>query len=170
MGGETHRVPEPFLVIATQNPIDMEGTYPLPEAQLDRFMFNIKLEYLSNDEELSMVKSTTSNRKVGLQKIISGSDIEFFQQLIRKIPVADNVMNYAVSLARKTRPEQSEAPQIINDYVSWGAVRAPHSFSAGSKCHAAINGKYSPDIEDVKESHLFSASHHSQLQSRSRKH
>jgi len=149
--GELHALPLPFFVLATQNPIEQEGTYPLPEAQLDRFMFNIKLEYLSNDEELSMVKSTTSNRKVGLQKIISGDDIEFFQQLIRKIPVADNVMNYAVSLARKTRPEQAEAPQIINDYVSWGAgPRASQFLVLGAKCHAAINGKYSPDIEDVK--------------------
>lgn len=149
--GELHALPLPFFVLATQNPIEQEGTYPLPEAQLDRFMFNIKLEYLSNDEELSMVKSTTSNRKAELKKIISGSDIEFFQQLIRKIPVADNVMNYAVTLARKTRPEQSEAPQIINDYVSWGAgPRASQFLVLGAKCHAAINGKYSPDIEDVK--------------------
>ena len=149
--GELHSLPLPFFVLATQNPIEQEGTYPLPEAQLDRFMFNIKLEYLSNDEELSMVKNTTSNRKVGLKKIISGSDIEFFQQLIRKIPVADNVMNYAVTLARKTRPEQPEAPQIINDYVSWGAgPRASQFLVLGAKCHAAIHGKYSPDIEDVK--------------------
>ena len=149
--GEMHSLPLPFFVLATQNPIEQEGTYPLPEAQLDRFMFNIKLDYLSNDEELAMVKSTTSSQKSVLQKIISAQDIKFFQQLIRKIPVADNVMNYAVTLARKTRPTESEAPQIINDYVSWGAgPRASQFLVLGAKCHAAIKGKYSPDIEDVK--------------------
>lgn len=149
--GQLHSLPLPFFVLATQNPIEQEGTYPLPEAQLDRFMFNIKLEYLSNDEEMAMVKNTTSNRKSGLNKIISASDIQYFQQLIRKIPVAENVMSYAVTLARKTRPSESEAPQIINDYVSWGAgPRASQFLVLGAKCHAAINGKYSPDIEDVK--------------------
>lgn len=149
--GELHQLPLPFFVLATQNPIEQEGTYPLPEAQLDRFMFDIRLEYLSNEEELAMVKSTTSLKKSQLQKIISGSDIQFFQQLIRKIPVADNVMNYAVYLARKTRPNEKEAPQIISDYVSWGAgPRASQFLVLGAKCHAAIHGKYSPDIEDVK--------------------
>ncbi|MEO5674622.1 MAG: MoxR family ATPase, partial [Chitinophagales bacterium] len=149
--GQLHSLPLPFFVLATQNPIEQEGTYPLPEAQLDRFMFNIKLEYLSNDEEMAMVKNTTSNRKSNLGKIISASDIQYFQQLIRKIPVAENVMSYAVTLARKTRPAESEAPQIINDYVSWGAgPRASQFLVLGAKCHAAINGKYSPDIEDVK--------------------
>jgi MoxR-like ATPase len=149
--GELHPLPLPFFVLATQNPIEQEGTYPLPEAQLDRFMFNIRLEYLTNDEELLMVRNTTSNRKSDLHKIISATDIQFFQQLIRKIPVPDNVMNYAVTLARKTRPGQPEAPQIINDYVSWGAgPRASQFLVLGAKCHAAINGKYSPDMEDVK--------------------
>jgi len=149
--GEMHDLPLPFFVLATQNPIEQEGTYPLPEAQLDRFMFNIKLDYLTNDEEVAMVKNTTSNRKVELQKIISTHEIKFFQQLIRKIPVAENVMNYAVTLARKTRPNEKEAPQVINEYVSWGAgPRASQFLVLGAKCHAAINGKYSPDIEDVK--------------------
>jgi len=149
--GELHRLPLPFFVLATQNPIEQEGTYPLPEAQLDRFMFNIKLDYLTNDEELSMVKNTTALRQTELKKIISASDIKFFQQLIRKIPVPDNVMNYAVALARKSRPGQSETPSMINDYVSWGAgPRASQFLVLGAKCHAAIQGKYSPDIEDVK--------------------
>jgi MoxR-like ATPase len=149
--GQLHPLPLPFFVLATQNPIEQEGTYPLPEAQLDRFMFDIRLDYLLNDEEVNMVKATTSYRQTSLQKIVSGSDIQFFQQLIRKIPVADNVLNYAVSLARKTRPGQSEAPSGVTDYVSWGAgPRASQFLVLGAKCHAAINGKYSPDIEDVK--------------------
>jgi MoxR-like ATPase len=151
IGGTRHKLPDPFFVLATQNPIEQEGTYPLPEAQLDRFMFNIKLDYLSNDEELMMVKNTTTLRNVELKKIIATSDIKFFQQLIRKIPVAENVMNYAVSLARKSRPNQPEAPSVINDYISWGAgPRASQFLVLGAKCHAAIHGKYSPDIEDVK--------------------
>lgn len=149
--GQLHALPLPFFVLATQNPIEQEGTYPLPEAQLDRFMFNIKLDYLENDEEITMVKNTTSSRNVALNKIISGTDIRYFQQLIRKIPVADNVLNYAVSIARKTRPGQSEAPAVVNEYVSWGAgPRASQFLVLGAKCHAAINGKYSPDMEDVK--------------------
>lgn len=149
--GHLHALPLPFFVLATQNPIEQEGTYPLPEAQLDRFMFNIKLDYLLNDEEIAMVKGTTSSRKITLDKIVSGSDIQFFQQLVRKIPVADNVLNYAVALARKTRPGQPEAPAVVNEYVSWGAgPRASQFLVLGAKCHAAINGKYSPDIEDVK--------------------
>ena len=149
--GQLHPLPLPFFVLATQNPIEQEGTYPLPEAQLDRFMFDIRLDYLLNQEELTMVKSTTSYKQPLLKKIISGSDIQFFQQLVRKIPVADNVLNYAVTLARKTRPGQAEAPAAVNDYVSWGAgPRASQFLVLGAKCHAAINGKYSPDIEDVK--------------------
>lgn len=149
--GQLHALPLPFFVLATQNPIEQEGTYPLPEAQLDRFMFNIKLDYLESDEEITMVKNTTSSRNIALNKIISGTDIRYFQQLIRKIPVADNVLNYAVSLARKTRPGQPEAPAVVNEYVSWGAgPRASQFLVLGAKCHAAINGKYSPDMEDVK--------------------
>lgn len=149
--GQLHTLPLPFFVLATQNPIEQEGTYPLPEAQLDRFMFNIKLDYLLNDEEIAMVKGTTSSQRSSVEKIVSGSDIQFFQQLVRKIPVADNVLNYAVALARKTRPGQPEAPAVVNDYVSWGAgPRASQFLVLGAKCNAAINGKYSPDIEDVK--------------------
>lgn len=149
--GQLHTLPLPFFVLATQNPIEQEGTYPLPEAQLDRFMFNIKLDYLLNEEEIAMVKGTTSSQQRSVNKIVSGSDIQFFQQLVRKIPVADNVLSYAVALARKTRPGQQEAPAVVNDYVSWGAgPRASQFLVLGAKCNAAINGKYSPDIEDVK--------------------
>ncbi len=149
--GQLHTLPLPFFVLATQNPIEQEGTYPLPEAQLDRFMFNIKLDYLLNDEEIAMVKGTTSSQRSSVEKIVSGSDIQFFQQLVRKIPIADNVLKYAVALARKTRPGQPEAPAVVNDYVSWGAgPRASQFLVLGAKCNAAINGKYSPDIEDVK--------------------
>jgi MoxR-like ATPase len=149
--GETHQLPLPFFVLATQNPIEQEGTYPLPEAQLDRFMFNIKLDYLTSDQELTMVMKTTSAQKYPLNKIISGADIKFYQQLIRRIPVADNVLKYAVALARKTRPNTSESQSIVNDYISWGAgPRASQFLVLGAKCHAAIHGKYSPDIEDVK--------------------
>lgn len=149
--GQLHPLPLPFFVLATQNPIEQEGTYPLPEAQLDRFMFNIKLDYLLNEEEIAMVKGTTSSLRSSVEKIVSGSDIQFFQQLVRKIPIADNVLNYAVALARKTRPGQPEAPAVVNDYVSWGAgPRASQFLVLGAKCNAAINGKYSPDIEDVK--------------------
>ena len=149
--GEMHPLPLPFFVLATQNPIEQEGTYPLPEAQLDRFMFNIQLDYLSSDEELNMVKSTTASGKAELRKIISAREIIFFRKLIRKIPVPDNVMNYAVTLARKTRPGQPEAPAVINDYVSWGAgPRASQFLVLGAKCHAALHGKYSPDKDDVQ--------------------
>jgi len=149
--GHLHPLPLPFFVLATQNPIEQEGTYPLPEAQLDRFMFNISLDYLKADEELLMVKNTTSNREVNLEKIIGGDNIRAFQKLVRKIPVADNVANYAVELARRTRPNTVGAPQVINDYLSWGAgPRASQFLVLGAKCHGALNGKYSPDIEDVK--------------------
>jgi len=149
--GEMHRLAKPFFVLATQNPIEQEGTYPLPEAQLDRFMFNIKLDYPSFNEEVDVVKNTTTNRKVDLNKIVSGEQITEFQQLVRKIPIADNVLEYAVSLASKTRPGQTGAADIVNQYLSWGAgPRASQCLVLGAKCHAAVSGKYSPDIEDVK--------------------
>ncbi len=150
-GGETHKLPAPFLVLATQNPIEQEGTYPLPEAQLDRFMFNITLDYPSYEEEIAVVKNTTSEYKADLKNILSGEQIIGFQNLIRKIPIADNVLEYAVSLASKTRPGKSMATQAVNDYISWGAgPRASQYLVLGAKCHAAISGKYSPDIEDVQ--------------------
>jgi len=150
-GGDTHKLPAPFLVLATQNPIEQEGTYPLPEAQLDRFMFNITLDYPSYEEEIAVVKNTTSEYKPDLKNILSGEQIIGFQNLIRKIPIADNVLEYAVTLASKTRPGKGMATQAVNDYISWGAgPRASQYLVLGAKCHAAISGKYSPDIEDVQ--------------------
>jgi MoxR-like ATPase len=151
VAGVRHNLPSPFFVLATQNPIEQEGTYPLPEAQLDRFMFNIPLDYPSYEEEISVVKSTTSNKKVELKHIVTGAQIIDFQQLIRKIPIADNVLEYAVGLATKTRPNTPRATSIVNNYISWGAgPRASQYLVLGAKCHAAIRGKYSPDIEDVQ--------------------
>ncbi|TKC12118.1 MoxR family ATPase [Pedobacter polaris] len=149
--GYTHGLPQPFFVLATQNPIEQEGTYPLPEAQLDRFMFNIQLNYPAFADELTIVKNTTSNREVKLEKIINASEIQYFQKLIRNIPVTDNVLEYAVKLASKTRPHTEHASEAINNYVSWGAgPRASQFLVLGAKCHAAISGKYAPDIEDVQ--------------------
>lgn len=149
--GLRHVLPNPFFVLATQNPIEQEGTYPLPEAQLDRFMFNIYLSYPSFADELEIVKNTTSNRDVELKKVIDAKQIQYFQKLVRNIPVADNVVEYAVKLASKTRPNTQLATEEINKYISWGAgPRASQFLVIGAKCHAAISGKYSPDIEDVQ--------------------
>ena len=151
VNGVRHILPSPFFVLATQNPIEQEGTYPLPEAQLDRFMFNITLDYPSYEEEIEVVKATTKQTKYDLKNIVTGEQILFFQQLIRKIPIADNVLEYAVTLASKTRPNTKMATQEVNDYISWGAgPRASQYLVLGAKCHAAISGKYSPDIEDVQ--------------------
>ncbi|MCB9053011.1 MAG: AAA family ATPase [Lewinellaceae bacterium] len=151
VGGIRHPLPSPFFVLATQNPIEQEGTYPLPEAQLDRFMFNIPLDYPSYDEEIEVVKGTTSVLNYELKHVLTGSQIKSFQQLIRKVPIADNVLEYAVSLATKTRPNTGRATQKVNDYISWGAgPRASQYLVLGAKCHSAIHGKYSPDIEDVQ--------------------
>ena len=151
VGGVTYTLPKPFFVLATQNPIEQEGTYPLPEAQLDRFMFNVFLSYPSFQEELQVVKNTTANRKVELKKILNAEEIIYFQQLVRNIPVTDNVLEYAVSLVAKTRPNTSAATEEINKFISWGAgPRASQYLVLGAKCHAAITGKYSPDIEDVQ--------------------
>jgi MoxR-like ATPase len=150
-GGKRYELGNPFFVLATQNPIEQEGTYPLPEAQLDRFMFNVWLDYPSFEEEVMVVKSTTGNNKTSLNKILTAEEIVFFQDLIRRIPVPDNVLEYAVKLATKTRPASSTAPEVTKKYLSWGAgPRASQYLVIGAKCHAAINGKYSPDIEDVK--------------------
>ncbi len=151
VAGHVHLLPKPFLVLATQNPIEQEGTYPLPEAQLDRFMFNIFLDYPSYQQEVDIVKSTTSGQKVELKPVVSSAEIMFFQQLIRKIHIADNVLEYAVALTNKTRPNTEMATPKINNYISWGAgPRASQFLVLGAKCHAAINGKYSPDKEDVQ--------------------
>jgi MoxR-like ATPase len=151
VAGDRHVLPAPFFVLATQNPIEQEGTYPLPEAQLDRFMFNIPLDYPSYQEEIAVVKSTTGADKATLKHILNDTQILAFQKLVRKIPVSDNVLEYAVSLATKTRPGTERATAKVNDYISWGAgPRASQYLVLGAKCHAAIGGKYSPDIEDVR--------------------
>lgn len=149
--GHRYKLDEPFFVLATQNPIEQEGTYPLPEAQLDRFMFNLILDYPSFEEELNVVKNTTTERKVSVNKVVGGEEIVFFQQLIRRIPVTDNVYEYCVKLASKTRPGTGMAPKVVNDFVSWGAgPRASQYLVSAAKTHAVLRGKFSPDIEDVK--------------------
>ena len=151
VSGKRHQLDLPFFVLATQNPIEQEGTYPLPEAQLDRFMFSINLDYPSYEEEINVVKSTTAAKKIALDKKMAATEILYFQQLIRRIPIADNVLEYAVKLVNNTRPNRSGSQAMVNNYISWGAgPRASQYLVLGAKCHAAINGKYSPDIDDVK--------------------
>jgi MoxR-like ATPase len=151
VAGARHALPKPFFVLATQNPIEQEGTYPLPEAQLDRFMFNIPLDYPSYQEEVQVVRNTTSDEKYALKNVLTGEQILGFQSLVRKIPITDNVLEYAVSLASKTRPGTTMATPEVNNYISWGAgPRASQYLVLGAKCHAAIQGKYSPDREDVQ--------------------
>jgi len=149
--GITHTLAKPFFVLATQNPIEQEGTYPLPEAQLDRFMFNVYLDYPSFKEELQVVKNTTSGIHPEVNKVLNAEQIIYFQQLVRNIPVADNVLEYAVKLVSKTRPGGEHAAPQVKRLLNWGAgPRASQFLILGAKCHAVINGKYSPDIEDVK--------------------
>jgi len=149
--GKRYDLDKPFFVLATQNPIEQEGTYPLPEAQLDRFMFNIWLDYPSFKEEMQVVKQTTTTQSIKLKHILSAEEITYFQNLIRKIPVADNVIEYAVRLVNKTRLNSEFSSDVAKKYLSWGAgPRASQYLIVGAKCHAAINGKFSPDIEDVK--------------------
>lgn len=151
IAGQKHNLSKPFFVLATQNPIEQEGTYPLPEAQLDRFMFMVNLDYPSFEQEISIVKNTTSNKKMKVNKILSGADIIAFQELIRKVPVADNVVEYAVNLVHKTRPGIENASEVSKKYLEWGAgPRASQNLVLAAKCNALINGKYSPDIEDIK--------------------
>jgi MoxR-like ATPase len=151
VSGVRHELPAPFFVLATQNPIEQEGTYPLPEAQLDRFMFNIPLTYPSYEEEIAVVKTTTGQDRKQLKNILSAIEIIEFQKLVRKIPIADNVLEYAVKLATRTRPGTPQATSEVNEYISWGAgPRASQYLVLGAKCHAAISGKYSPDKEDVQ--------------------
>lgn len=147
--GQNYPLPSPFFVLATQNPIEQEGTYPLPEAQLDRFMFMILLDYPSFQEEVDIVRQTTGTLQSELPKVMSGEDILYFQQLVRRVPVPDNVLEYAVSLVHKTRP--SEQNTAAAQYIAYGAgPRASQYLILGAKCHALLHGKYSPDIEDVK--------------------
>ncbi len=149
--GNTYKLNDPFFVLATQNPIEQEGTYPLPEAQLDRFMFNVVLDYPSYEQELQIVKQTTSNNTLELTTVMNSEEILRYQELIRKIPVADNVLEYVVSLVNKTRPSSEKGNTNMKQYIEWGAgPRASQYMLLAAKCHAAINGKYSPDIDDVR--------------------
>ncbi|MBK9287289.1 MAG: MoxR family ATPase [Flavobacteriales bacterium] len=149
--GLTRRLPEPFFVLATQNPIEQEGTYPLPEAQLDRFMFNIWVDYPTYQEELAVVRATTSDVHQQVNPVLNAEEIAYFQGLVRRIPVPDNVLEYAVKLATRTRPGQPGTPAMINDHISWGAgPRASQYLVIGAKCHALVRGRFSPDIEDVQ--------------------
>ena len=151
ISGTNYPLPKPFFVLATQNPIEQEGTYPLPEAQLDRFMFNMVLDYPSAEEEINIVKATTSSSSAAVSNILSGEEIIAFQELVKRVPVADNVYEYAVSLVRRTRAGRDQATDKINEYVEYGAgPRASQYLIIGAKAHALISGKYSPDIEDVQ--------------------
>ncbi len=151
IAGVTHKLPEPFFVLATQNPIEQEGTYPLPEAQLDRFMFNIFLDYPSFDEEINIVKSTIGGDMYEPRQVIDLDEIIYYQKLLQKIPVADNVYKYAVNLSIITRPETEKAHEWANKYLAWGAgPRSSQNLIVAAKCHAVLAGKLSPDIEDVQ--------------------
>ncbi|MBS1782538.1 MAG: MoxR family ATPase [Bacteroidetes bacterium] len=150
-GGQLYQLPLPFFVLATQNPIEQEGTYPLPEAQLDRFMFMISLDYPDFAEEVSIVRNTTGASTTSLSKSMDATEIRFFQELVRRVPVPDNVLEYAVSLVHKTRPANTLAPAIAKQFIAYGAgPRASQYLILGAKCHALLHGKYSPDIEDVQ--------------------
>ncbi|MBI3365288.1 MAG: MoxR family ATPase, partial [Ignavibacteriae bacterium] len=150
-GGRTYNLDLPFFVLATQNPIEQEGTYPLPEAQLDRFMFNLWLDYPSEKEEQEIVKSTTSMYVPKLDHILGTEEILFYQDLVRRVPVADNVIAYAVGLVTRTRPKMANAPQFIRDWLSWGAgPRASQYLILGAKTRAILDGRHSPDIDDVR--------------------
>ncbi|AOW19558.1 AAA family ATPase [Urechidicola croceus] len=151
IAGHHHKLSLPFFVLATQNPIEQEGTYPLPEAQLDRFMFSILLNYPTFEEEVAVVKKTTADNQVNINSLFTAEEILEYQKLIRRIPIADNVIEYAVKLVAKTRPNTYNTPDIVNNYIDWGAgPRASQNLILGAKVNAAINGKFSPDIEDVR--------------------
>lgn len=149
--GHEYKLPNPFFVLATQNPIEQEGTYPLPEAQLDRFMFQVILDYPSFEEEVSIVRNTTGSGNVTLETVLTAEEIAYFQELVRRVPVPDNVLEYAVGLVHKTRPGNENAPETAKQYIAYGAgPRASQYLILGAKCHALLSGKYSPDIEDVQ--------------------
>lgn len=151
IAGENFDLPKPFFVLATQNPIEQEGTYPLPEAQLDRFMFNIQLDYPTFEDEVKIIQNTTSDIDEKISPVISSEEIVAYQDLIRRVPVNDNVVKYAVELVQKTRPNTPNASSITNEFIDWGAgPRAAQFLVLGAKCNALLNGKYSPDIEDIQ--------------------
>jgi len=152
VAGHNYKLDLPYFVLATQNPIEQEGTYPLPEAQLDRFMFAINLDYPSFSEEVEVVKLTTSGTQQSVNALFNAQEIIDFQNLVRRVPVADNVVEYAVTLVGKTRPKSQTAPEIIKNYVDWGAgPRASQNLILAAKANAALHGKFSPDIEDVQK-------------------
>lgn len=149
--GVTHQLPEPFFVLATQNPIEQEGTYPLPEAQLDRFMFNLWLNYPSYEEEIKVVQTTTSGYNAQLNKVLTAQEILTFQDLIRRVPVADNVIQFAVKVSNMTRPVNGNSPQFIKQWITWGAgPRASQYLILAAKSRAVIQGRFTPNIDDVK--------------------
>lgn len=151
IAGETYKLAEPYFVLATQNPIEQEGTYPLPEAQLDRFMFSVHLDYPSFQEEVDVVKSTTTNKTATVDSLFSAEDIVAIQNLVRKVPVSDNVVEYAVRLASKTRPDSAHAPELVKEYLDWGAgPRASQNLILAGKTHAILQGKYAPDAENIQ--------------------
>lgn len=151
IGGKSYALDKPFFVLATQNPIEQEGTYPLPEAQLDRFMMNIILDYPAYDAEVEIVKNTTQASEAKVSKVLTAEEIVEYQNLVRKVPIADNVVEYAVSLVHKTRPGTSKSSKEADDYLEWGAgPRASQHLVVGAKCNALLHGKYSPDIEDIQ--------------------
>jgi MoxR-like ATPase len=151
IAGETYKLDEPFFVLATQNPIEQEGTYPLPEAQLDRFMFNILFDYPSIDEEINIVKNTTNDSELMLKPVMNGGEIIEYQSIIRNIPVPDNIINKVVRAVASTRPNKNEASKMAQNYLQWGAgPRASQNLIIAAKCRAALNGKFSPDFEDVQ--------------------
>jgi len=151
IAGKHYKLDLPFFVLATQNPIEQEGTYPLPEAQLDRFMFNIFLDYPSLEEEKQIVNLTTTDESPVINKVLSKEEIIAFQHLVRKVPVTDNVVNYAVNLVHKLRPNTELSTELTNEYIEWGAgPRGSQTLILAAKCHAILRGKYSPDIEDVQ--------------------
>jgi len=153
--GVTHSLPEPFFVLATQNPIEQEGTYPLPEAQLDRFMFNLWLDYPSYEEEIKIVQTTTSSYNAKLNKVVSADEILVFQDLIRRVPVADNVIQFAVKVANMTRPVNGNSPDFIKQWITWGAgPRASQYLILAAKSRAVIQGRFTPNIDDVKAAML----------------
>ncbi|TDI69558.1 MAG: MoxR family ATPase [Bacteroidetes bacterium] len=152
IAGNNYKLDLPYFVLATQNPIEQEGTYPLPEAQLDRFMFAVNLDYPSFSEEVEIVKTTTSGEQAQVNALFTAQEMVDFQNLIRRIPVAENVVEYAVTLVNKTRPKSRMATDIVKKYIDWGASpRASQNLILGAKANAALNGKFSPDIEDVRK-------------------
>jgi MoxR-like ATPase len=153
--GVTYQLPEPFFVLATQNPIEQEGTYPLPEAQLDRFMFNLWLDYPSYQDEVKVVQTTTSEYKADLQKVITANELLEFQELVRKVPVADNVIEFAVKISNLTRPVNGSSPKYIKDWITWGAgPRASQYLILAAKAKSVIQGRFTPNIDDVRSAML----------------